>query len=52
MTNNVEVDNRGYIYVVDRNGSGMDIIDLQGTAKQIGLGAANQATGACVNNLP
>jgi hypothetical protein len=52
MTNNVEVDNRGFVYVVDRNGSGMDIIDLQGTAKQIGLGAPNQATGACVNDIP
>ncbi len=52
MTNNVEVDNRGYIYVVDRNGSGMDIIGLQGPAQQIGLGAPNQNTGACVNNLP
>ena len=52
MTNNVEVDNRGFIYVVDRNGAGMDIIDLQGTAKQIGLGAPNQNTGACINNIP
>ena len=52
MTNNVEVDNRGLVYVVDRNGAGMDIIDLQGPAKQIGLGAPNQDTGACVNNIP
>jgi hypothetical protein len=52
MTNNVEVDNRGFIYVVDRNGSGMDIIGLQGPAQQIGLGMPNQDTGACVNNLP
>jgi hypothetical protein len=52
MTNNVEVDNRGYIFVVDRNGSGMDIIQLQGTAQQIGVGAPNQATGACINNIP
>ena len=51
MTNNVEVDNRGYIYVVDRNGAGMDIIDLQGPAKQIGLGAPNTITGDCVNNI-
>jgi hypothetical protein len=40
------------VYVVDRNGAGMDIIDLQGPAKQIGLGAPNQDTGACVNNIP
>jgi len=35
MTNNVEVDNRGYIYIVDRNGAGMDILQLTGCAKQI-----------------
>jgi hypothetical protein len=38
MTNNVEVDNRGYVIVVDRNGSGMDILELRGNAKRIGLG--------------
>ena len=38
MTNNVEVDNRGYVVVVDRNGAGMDIIELHGKAKKIGLG--------------
>jgi hypothetical protein len=35
MTNNVEIDDRGYIYVVDRNGAGMDILQLNGCAKQI-----------------
>ena len=35
MTNNVEIDNRGYIYIVDRNGAGMDILELTGCAKQI-----------------
>jgi len=35
MTNNVEIDNRGYIYVVDRDGAGMDILQLTGCAKQI-----------------
>jgi len=35
MTNNVEIDNRGYIYIVDRNGAGMDILELSGCAKQI-----------------
>jgi len=35
MTNNVEVDNRGYIYIVDRNGAGMDILQLFGCAAQI-----------------
>ena len=38
MTNNVEVDNRGYIVIVDRIGNGMDIIKLTGKAKRIGLG--------------
>jgi hypothetical protein len=38
MTNNVEVDNRGYVIVVDRNGSGLDILELHGRAKKIGLG--------------
>ncbi len=35
MTNNVEIDNRGYIYIVDRNGAGMDILQLFGCAQQI-----------------
>ena len=38
MTNNLEVDNRGFIIAVDRNGAGMDIIELRGKAKKIGLG--------------
>lgn len=38
MTNNLEVDNRGYILAVDRNGAGMEIIELRGKAKKIGLG--------------
>jgi hypothetical protein len=38
MTNNLEVDNRGNILAVDRNGAGFDIIELRGKAKQIGLG--------------
>jgi hypothetical protein len=35
MLNNVEVDNRGYIYVVDRNGAGMDVLQLFGCAQSI-----------------
>jgi len=35
MTNNVEVDNRGYIYTTDRGGSGFDIIKLTGKARKI-----------------
>ena len=38
MTNNLEVDDRGYVIAVDRNGAGMDLIELHGKAKQIGLG--------------
>ena len=38
MTNNLEVDNRGYVLAVDRNGAGLDIVELHGKAKQIGLG--------------
>jgi hypothetical protein len=38
MTNNLEVDNRGYILAVDRNGAGFDIMELRGKAKSIGLG--------------
>ena len=33
MTNNVEIDNRGYIYIVDRNGAGMEILELAGCPK-------------------
>jgi hypothetical protein len=35
MTNNVEVDNRGYIYATDRNGAGLDILQLMGPARNI-----------------
>jgi hypothetical protein len=38
MTNNLEVDNRGFIYATDRNGSGLDILELRGKARAIGLG--------------
>lgn len=38
MTNNVEVDDRGYIIIVDRIGNGMDILELHGKAQQIGFG--------------
>lgn len=38
MTNNLEVDNRGYVIAVDRDGAGMDILELYGKARQIGLG--------------
>ena len=38
MTNNLEVDNRGFIYATDRQGYGLDIIELTGRARSIGSG--------------
>src|SRR5262252_1395151 len=37
MTNNVEVDDRGVIIIVDRIGNGMDILELTGRAAEIGF---------------
>lgn len=34
-TNNVEVDDRGYIYIVDRSGGGMHILELTGAARKV-----------------
>lgn len=34
-TNNVEVDDRGYIYIVDRHGLGMHILQLTGAAQAV-----------------
>lgn len=42
MTNNVELDTRKLIYIVDRVGSGADILALTGQAEKIGSGAADQ----------
>jgi hypothetical protein len=35
QSNNLEVDDRGYIYVTDRAGTGMHILDLTGDAREI-----------------
>jgi hypothetical protein len=35
QTNNVEVDDRGYIYIVDRANTGMHILELTGGARKI-----------------
>jgi hypothetical protein len=35
QTNNVEVDDRGYIYIVDRANTGMHILTLTGPARQV-----------------
>jgi hypothetical protein len=35
QTNNVEVDDRGYIYIVDRVNTGMHILELTGAARRV-----------------
>src|SRR6202008_4188975 len=35
QTNNVEVDDRGYIYAVDRANTGMHILELAGAARRV-----------------
>jgi hypothetical protein len=35
QTNNVETDDRGYIYIVDRAGNGMHILELTGEARAV-----------------
>jgi len=35
QTNNVEVDDRGYIYIADRANTGLHILELTGSARQI-----------------
>jgi hypothetical protein len=35
QTNNVEVDNRGYVYIVDRANTGMHVLELTGPARKI-----------------
>jgi hypothetical protein len=35
QTNNVEVDDRGYIYTVDRADTGMHILELTGAARAV-----------------
>jgi hypothetical protein len=38
QTNNVDVDDRGLVYIVDRVGTGMHILRLTGEAARIGRG--------------
>jgi hypothetical protein len=45
QTNNVEVDDRGYIYIVDRANSGMHILQLTGSARQVANGLPNLPAG-------
>jgi hypothetical protein len=35
QTNNVEVDDRGYIYITDRANTGLHILELTGTAREV-----------------
>jgi hypothetical protein len=42
QTNNVEVDERGYVYIVDRANTGLHILELTGPARE----AANWAAAA------
>ena len=35
QTNNVGVDDRGFIYIVDRAGTGLHILELTGSARSI-----------------
>jgi hypothetical protein len=35
QTNNLEVDNRGYVYAVDRANTGLHIVELTGSARAI-----------------
>jgi len=35
LTNNVEVDERGYVYIVDRAGAGLHILELTGSARAV-----------------
>ena len=35
QTNNVDIDDRGYIYAVDRSSTGLHIVELTGEAREI-----------------
>jgi hypothetical protein len=35
QTNNVEVDDRGYVYLADRANTGLHIVELTGAARSI-----------------
>ena len=35
QTNNVEVDDRGYVYIVDRANTGLHILQLNGEARRV-----------------
>jgi hypothetical protein len=35
QTNNVDVDDRGYVYIVDRANTGLHILELSGPARKV-----------------
>ncbi len=35
QTNNLDVDNRGYVYAVDRANTGLHIVELTGSAREV-----------------
>ena len=39
QTNNVNVDGRGYVYLLDRNGAGLHILELTGSLRDIVFGS-------------
>jgi hypothetical protein len=41
QTNDVEADDRGYIYLLDRAGTGLHIVELTGAARRLAGLAAN-----------
>jgi hypothetical protein len=43
QTNNVEVDDRGYIYIIDRANTGMHILELTGEARKRQLPAVKSS---------
>ena len=43
QTNNVETDDRGYIYIVDRANTGMHILELTGDARAVGRAEIGEA---------
>ena len=42
-TNDVEVDDRGYIYIVDRHNLGMHVLELTGVAREAADSDARRA---------
>jgi hypothetical protein len=55
QTNNVEVDDRGYIYIIDRANTGMHILELTGAARKVARFPGTNQDGlsvSCEGSLP